>query len=74
MTDLRFPSSKELTEREVGNKYRILITERVKVGSVLGRTDNYLPVVVKKSLPLGIWLDVEVTEAMGSYLIGKEVV
>jgi MiaB-like tRNA modifying enzyme len=74
MTDLRFKISEELNKREIGNTYRLLITERVKVGSVLGRTDNYMPVVVKKSLPLGIWLDVEVIEAMNSYLIGKEVV
>ena len=74
MTDLRFKISKELNERELGNTYRILITERVKVGTVLGRTDNYLPVVVKKSLPLGIWLDVEIIEAVDSFLIGKEVV
>jgi tRNA A37 methylthiotransferase MiaB len=66
--------SKELNENEIGNRYRLIITERVKVGSVLGRTDNYLPVVVKKSLPLGIWLDVEVIEALDSYLVGKEVV
>jgi threonylcarbamoyladenosine tRNA methylthiotransferase CDKAL1 len=71
MTVLRFEISKELNEREVGKKYYILVTERVKAGSVLGRTDNYQPVVIKDSLPLGSWSKVSITGATDSYLVGK---
>ncbi len=71
MTALRFKLSRELNEQEIGRQYQILITERVKVGSVLGRTDYYQPVVVKKALQLGSWVDVTVTEAADAYLIGE---
>ena len=73
MTELRFKISKELNESTVGRKYRILVTEHVKPGSALGRTDNYQPVVVKTPLLLGRWVKVEIVDATDSYLVGKAV-
>jgi MiaB-like tRNA modifying enzyme len=72
LTKLRFDISKKLNESEIGNKYLILITEKVKAGSVLGRNDHYTPIVVKENLLLGSWVDVEIIEATESYLIGKQ--
>lgn len=71
MTKLRFKISKELNDRALGKKYHVLVTECVKVGSTLGRTDNYQPVVIKSALTLGSWVWVEVTDASDSYLVGE---
>ena len=71
MTKLRFKISKELNDRTIGKKYKVLVTESVKAGSVLGRTDNYQPVVIKNALALGSWVWVEVTDATDSYLVGE---
>jgi MiaB-like tRNA modifying enzyme len=71
LTNLRFEISKKLNESEIGNKYSVLITERVKPGSVLGRNDNYTPIVIKENLSLGEWVDVKITDATDSYLIGE---
>lgn len=71
MTDLRFNISRDLNESKIGNSYRVLVTERVKAGSVLCRSDSYLPIVVKHPLKLGSWAQVLITSATDSYLIGK---
>jgi MiaB-like tRNA modifying enzyme len=71
MTELRFNISKELNDAEINNHYKVLITERVKPSSVMGRTDSYQPVVIKKELELGSWTKVKVIEAMDSYLVGE---
>ncbi|WP_455391481.1 tRNA (N(6)-L-threonylcarbamoyladenosine(37)-C(2))-methylthiotransferase [[Eubacterium] cellulosolvens] len=71
MTELRFKISKDLNEYTIGRKYTILVTECVKAGSVLGRTDNYQPVVIKQKLDLGSWVEVRITEATDSYLIAE---
>jgi MiaB-like tRNA modifying enzyme len=69
LTDLRFKISKNLNNIEIGKEYSVLITERVKPGTVLARTDQYQPVVVKKPLALGKWIDIKVTSATDAYLI-----
>jgi tRNA A37 methylthiotransferase MiaB len=71
LTKLRFRISQELNAKELGRSYKILVAERVKPGSVLGRTDNYLPVVIKRDLELGSWVDAEIVEATDSYLVGE---
>lgn len=56
----------------VGRKYRALATEVGKNGTIV-RTDNYRPVVVENRIELGTFLDVEITDSMPTYLIGKVV-
>ena len=56
----------------VGRRYRALATEVGKNGTIV-RTDNYRPVVVEDRIELGTFLDVEITDSMPTYLIGKVV-
>jgi MiaB-like tRNA modifying enzyme len=71
LTKVHFEISKEINSALVGNKERILVTEVGKPGSMMGRTDSYLPVVVKESIPLCQFVDVEIIESKDTYLIGK---
>jgi MiaB-like tRNA modifying enzyme len=71
LTQVHFEISRKINSKFVGNKERILVTEVGKPGSMMGRTDSYLPVVVKESLPLCQFVDVEITESKDTYLIGK---
>jgi MiaB-like tRNA modifying enzyme len=73
LTELRFGISNELNKGELGEEYRVLVTERVKKGTVLCRNDNYLPIVVKQVLPLSTWQYVHVIDATDSYVIGEVV-
>jgi MiaB-like tRNA modifying enzyme len=71
LTEARFNISKKLNEGELGGEYDVLVTEMVKKGTVLARNNNYLPIVVKKTLPLGSWHRIKIIDTTDSYVIGK---
>jgi MiaB-like tRNA modifying enzyme len=71
LTRIHFDISKDINSTLVGNRERILVTERGKPGSMMGRTDSYLPVVVKENISLCQFVDVEITESKDTYLIGR---
>lgn len=54
----------------VGRRFRALATEVGKEGTIL-RTGFYRPVVVRGDVPLGTFVDAEVTEARPTYLLGR---
>ena len=53
-----------------GKTLKVLITSKGTPGSVLSRADNYKPVIIKQSLPLGTFQEVEITDTTTGYLIG----
>jgi MiaB-like tRNA modifying enzyme len=59
------------SKRWTGWKGSALIDERGKYGGVVGRNYSYKPIVLNSDIPLGEFIDVEVTEAHGGYLIGQ---
>lgn len=71
LTKLQAEISKGINENFLGNRERILICEAGKPGSMMGRTDSYLPVVVKEPVNLCDFVDVEIIESKDTYLIGK---
>lgn len=71
LTALRFRISKRLNENYIGKEKKVLLTEKIKKGTVLGRTDSYLPVVVKKDMPLGNEIYVKIIKANYAYVEGK---
>jgi len=54
-------------KRFLGEKQRVLVTERGSKGNFVGRNQNYKPVVVKENL-LGKFADVLVKKAFSTYL------
>lgn len=71
LTALHFRISKKLNEKHIGKEKKILLTEKIKEGTVLGRSDNYLPVVIKKDLKLGNEIYVKIVKANHAYLEGE---
>ena len=63
--------SKENNRRHIGKKYTILITEKGKKNSFVGRAGNYKPVVIKKQVKIGEFIPVEIVEAKATYLVGS---
>ncbi|ARM75140.1 tRNA (N(6)-L-threonylcarbamoyladenosine(37)-C(2))-methylthiotransferase [Acidianus manzaensis] len=53
--------SLQLHKEYLGKRMKILATEEGKNNTIIGRTMNYIPVVVKKS-ELGKWYDVEIID------------
>jgi len=52
-------------------KYNVLITEKGKESTMVGRTINYKPVVIPSQVQLGSIIPVKIVETTANYLIGK---
>ena len=55
----------------VGKRFRVLVTENGKEGTVITRNRNYRPIGIETDIPLGTFLDVEVTGSAPTYLTGR---
>ena len=72
LTRVKNETELDVNSAMVGRRYRALATERGKEGTIV-RTGNYRPVVIREDVPLGTFLDVEVTENRPTYLLGRTV-
>ncbi len=71
LTDLKNEVEYEVNSRLVGKRFRALATEVGKEGTIV-RTDNYRPVVIRDEVPLGTFVEVEVTDCRPTYLFGQK--
>ena len=70
LTELKNEVEYNVNKRLIGQRFRALATEIGKEGTIV-RTGYYRPVVVREEIPLGTFLDVEVTDCRSTYLFGK---
>ena len=71
MTDLRFEVAFNLNKQYIGSKHRALVTEQGKEKSMIGRIENYKPVVLRQAVELGSWVEIEITDAAPTHLFGE---
>ena len=71
LTELWKQASLERSRRWEGWRGRILIDEAGRNGGVVGRNFSYKPVALGEDLTPGQFVEVEVTEARGGYLLGR---
>lgn len=71
LTALRMDIGMEVHRARVGMEESVLITERGKKGTMIGRTDAYRPVVVKGEHRIGSRLHVIMTDATPTYMVGE---
>lgn len=71
LTDLCSEISKENNQRHIERNYNVLITERGKKNTFVGRTENYKPVVLKENVSLGDIVDVRIIDAASTHLVGN---
>ena len=70
LTKVKNETELDVNGSMVGRLYRALATEIGKDGTIV-RTGNYRPVVVREDIPLGSFVDVEVTDCRPTYLLGR---
>ncbi|MFH1100839.1 MAG: tRNA (N(6)-L-threonylcarbamoyladenosine(37)-C(2))-methylthiotransferase [Methanobacteriota archaeon] len=58
-------------KEHIGKHYTILITEHGKKNTMMGRAENYKPVIINEQLPLGTLAPVEITSSAPTHLFGK---
>jgi MiaB-like tRNA modifying enzyme len=63
--------SKENNLRRVGKNYTMLVTEKGKNNTVVGRTENYKPIVIRENIEVGEFVSVKVKDAASTYLVGR---
>ena len=73
LTGLRFRISSEINASKVGRTYSVLIDEIRKRGSVMARTDDYLPVVIQGDHELWQRVDVKMTGYVSTHFYGAMV-
>jgi len=69
LTELKNSVEYDVNKRLIGQRFRALATETGKEGTIV-RTEYYRPVVVREDIPLGTFVDVEVTDCRPTYLFG----
>ena len=71
LTALRFRISAEINTAKVGRTYPVLIDEKGKGRSVMARTDDYLPVVIRGEHELWQRVKVRIIDSTPTHLYGE---
>ena len=70
LTILTTSTSYEKNRQHIGKRYTILITEKGKKQSMIGRNNQYKPVVITEPVNIGDVVDVEIIDAKQTHLFG----
>ena len=71
LTKMHLDISRKINEKFVDEEKRILVAEFGKNNTLMGRMENYLPVVIDNNVEICDFVDVKIVEAMDTYLKGK---
>lgn len=63
--------SNDKNKKHIGRKYKILITEKGKNKTFVGRSENYKPVIIDKKVDLGEFIAVKIIDSAPTYLVGS---
>ncbi len=70
LTNLYHGYIEKINERFVGTNVRVLVAQHGKRGRFTARTDQYRPVIIEQA-PVGKFVNVRITSATPSYLVGE---
>ncbi|MDD1767911.1 MAG: tRNA (N(6)-L-threonylcarbamoyladenosine(37)-C(2))-methylthiotransferase [Methanomassiliicoccales archaeon] len=71
LTQTRFKIGKSLNIGKEGDVEEVLVTERGKNDTYIGRTISYTPVVIEEGVRLGDFVDVEIVRSASTYVFGR---
>ena len=71
LTAAKNETEKSVNDGMVGRECRALVTESSADGSVIARTGNYRPIVIKGAVQLGTFIDARIADARPTYLLGE---
>ena len=63
--------SKQKNIKHVGKTYNVLTIEKRDNNSYMGRTKNYKAVILNEDVEIGEFLQVKITDAKSTHLVGK---
>ncbi len=71
LTEICKNISYEKNKDHFDKKYNVLITEKGKNNTFVGRNDNYKPVVLKEDVEIGKFYKVKIDDYKSTYLVGS---
>jgi len=71
LSDICSKISKNNNRKYIGKKYTVIIIEKGKKNTFVGRTENYKPVVLKNKTEIGKVLQVKIIDAESTFLLGS---
>ena len=73
LTEVKNTTEKAVNSMLIGKRFESLITEHGKNNTLIARTNNYRPVAIKADVPIGSFVDLEITDCEPTYLLGRSV-
>ena len=70
LTRLCKEASKQINSKHIGKKYILLITKK-EDDAVIGRAENYKPVIVHENVKVGEFVSVKIVASENIHLVGK---
>ena len=71
LTKMKMDVEHSVNDGLIGKRYRVLVTEKGRPGTVITRNRNYRPIGIEADLPIGTFLEVEVTDAAPTHVTGR---
>lgn len=71
LTELCSKISHEQNKKHMNKTYKVLITEKGKNNTFVGRAENYKPVVLNEEVKIGRFYNIKITDFATTYLVGS---
>ncbi len=71
LTNMKMSVEHSVNDTLIGKRFRVLVTEKGRGETVITRNRNYRPIGIEADIPLGTFLEVEVTGSAPTFLTGR---
>lgn len=71
LTETKMSVEGDINSTLIGQRYRALVTESGRPGTMIARNRNYRPIGIETDIPIGTFIDVEITGSAPTHLVGR---
>ena len=71
LTETKMSVEGDINSTMIGHRYRALVTENGRPGTMIARNRNYRPIGIEADIPIGTFIDVEITGSAPTHLVGR---
>lgn len=71
LTETKMSVEGDINSTLIGQRYRALVTENGRPGTMIARNRNYRPIGIETDIPIGTFIDVEITGSAPTHLVGR---
>lgn len=71
LTETKMSVEGDINSTLIGQRYRALVTENGRPGTMIVRNRNYRPIGIEADIPIGTFIDVEITGSAPTHLVGR---